>query len=235
MTSYLAQVAAELRGRLDQLDAQDTEGDAADGGLPSVEMLLAERDAAAGVIRGGRAGAQLPGNVAAMMLALDVHEFVRRLEASLRLAVTGKPGPARGGSDANTRAALKAIVNLGEAVSEDAAGQAGRLLEKFVTAIGQLPAIDEAPRWERIRPGPGGLPPACPNCGTFSLRVALASGAVMCVCPGCRDGDGNSPPVARLELSRISGDPILVWRDGVVQHSPAAPSAGSGGSGDAQE
>lgn len=222
MTGYLAQVCTELRARLDELNAADLNDDPAGAGMISMEMLLAERDTATGMPRRGRQGSQAPGNVAAMMLALDVHQFVRRLEASLRQAVTGKPGPARGGSDANTRAALKAIISLGEAVTDEDAGKAARLLERFVTAIGQLPAIDEVPRWERIRPGPGGLPPRCPNCSTFSLRVALNSGAVMCVFPGCADLDGNMPPVGRLELSRINGDPVLAWKDGTVQVAPAA-------------
>lgn len=200
------------------LAAADNEGRGrASAGLASVSLPSAERDVGSGFIRGGVQGSRVPGNIAAMMVALDAHEFVRRLEASLRLAVTGKPGPKRGGSDANTRAALRAIVNLGEAVSEDAAAEAARLLERFVTSIGQLPSVDDVPRWERIRPGPGGLPPACPNCKTYSLRVALQSGSVMCVYPNCTDLDGNRPPTGRMELSRITGDPLVAWRDGTVQ------------------
>ena len=75
------------------------------------------------------------------------------------------------------------------------------------------------PRWERIRRGPDGLPPACPFCRTFSLRVAVASGAVICVYPGCMDSRGDRPS-ARMEIGRVSGEPQVVWSDGTVQSAP---------------
>lgn len=216
--SYLSDVCAELRTSLEGLGAEDASRDRADAGLADCTAFTAERDTGTGFIRGAHQDSRIPGNIAAMMVALEAHEFVRRLEASLRLAVTGRTGHRRGGSDANTKAALAAIVNLGEAVHEDAAADAARLLERFITLIGQLPAVDTVPRWERIRPGPGGLPPKCPWCETFSLRVAICSGQVLCVFPGCADEIGNSPPRGRLDLSRVTGSPVLVWDSGRVDY-----------------
>jgi hypothetical protein len=40
---------------------------------------------------------------------------------------------------------------------------------------------------------------------------------VVCVFPGCKDMDGRRPPQARMDLSKIDGKPVLVWRDGLVQ------------------
>lgn len=216
--SYLSDVCAELRTCLEGLGAEDSTRDRADAGLAAPTIFTAERDTGTGFIRGAHQDSRIPGNIAAMMVALEAHEFVRRLEASLRLAVTGRTGQRRGGSDANTAAALKAIVNLAEGVPEDAADDAARLLERFITLIGQLPAIDTVPRWERIRPGPGGLPPKCPWCETFSLRVAIHSGQVLCVFPGCADEIGNAPPRGRMDLSKVTGKPVLVWDSGRVDY-----------------
>ncbi len=142
--------------------------------------------------------------------------------------MAGHAGRARGGSDGNTAAALKAIKNLGAALPRevrDSKGKlvwpcqelAARLLERVVAMIGQLPAVDDVPKWSKIRPGPGGLPPKCPYCETYSLRVSLQAGIVVCVFPNCEDADQRTPPQARMELSRVDGRAVLAWRDGLVQ------------------
>ena len=110
--------------------------------LPAAEVLTRHPDTD-GSTGSGQPGSRPPWNSAAANAVTDPHEGVRRLEASLRLLVTGHTGPRRGGSDANTMAALKAIGNLGRAVDEDAAHAAARFLERWTRAIQQLPAVDE--------------------------------------------------------------------------------------------
>lgn len=224
----LTAACAELADQLAIFKEPDVTTDRADAGLPTVGWLVVDQDVEPSVGRSGVPAARTPGNTAVLNAQFDAHEMIRRLEAAMRLAVAGHSGRVRGGSDGNTLAALKAIQNLGAALPQetrDARGRlvwpcqelAARVVERVTSVIGQLPAVDEVPKWTKIRPGPGGLPPRCPNCETFSLRVALASGVVVCVFPDCEDLDGRRPPQARMDLSKIDGRPVLVWRDGLVQ------------------
>jgi hypothetical protein len=161
---------------------------------------------------------RLPGNVQAFYVLTDAHEGVRRLEADLRREVSGSTQP-RGGSDANTRAALDAIVNLSAAADPDSARYAARLLMRWTVAGLRLPGIDEATRWRPIRGANGSAPPQCPYCATFSLRLAEGAYVVACFNPDCegRDADDRRP-VARLDVARVPPhDPVLVWGDGTVQ------------------
>jgi hypothetical protein len=145
---------------------------------------------------------------------MDAHEGLRRLEASLRLAVTGHTGPRRGGSDANTLAAIAAIENLGAAVTVRACTDAARIIDRWSVAIQQLAAIDEAERWQRVSGAP------CPYCGTPMLRLAPRSGRVTCLRFGvCFDSDGRHP-VGRVEAGPASGKPLITWADGTTQVAP---------------
>lgn len=224
----LTAACRELASQLAIFKDPDVTNDRADAGLPTLGWLVVDQDIEPSVGRSGVPAARTPGNTAALNAQFDAHEMVRRLEAALRLAVAGNPGRARGGSEGNTTAALKAIQNLGAALPQevrDGKGKlvwpcqelAARVVERITSVIGQLPAVDEVPKWSKIRPGPGGLPPVCPYCKTYSLRVALQSGVVMCVMPGCEDANQRTPPQARMDISRLDGRAVLVWRDGLVQ------------------
>ncbi|MEV7008884.1 hypothetical protein [Streptosporangium sp. NPDC051022] len=57
-------------------------------------------------------GSPAPWRAEAGPILMDIHEGVRRLEASLRREVAGHLGARRGGSDANTVAALASIARL---------------------------------------------------------------------------------------------------------------------------
>ena len=107
-------------------------------------------------------------------------------------------------------AALKAIGNLGRAVDEDAAHAAARFLERWTRAIQQLPAVDEAEPWRRV-------PAKCPYCQFWMLYVQARSGRVACLrgAGACTDGDGR-PPVGQLDVSQLTGDPLIRWNDGLV-------------------
>lgn len=213
----LSAACTELADQLTVFDDNDVTSDRADAGLLTNTLLVVDQDAEPGTGRRSVPATRTPGNTQALNAEMDAHELVRRLEASLRMLVTGHTGRMRGGSDSSTRAAIAAIEKLGEAVPPHARQLAARLLDRATTTIGQLPSVDEIPRWEKIRPGPGGLPPVCPYCQTYSLRVALQAGVVVCVFPSCEDGDHRRPPQARMDLSKIDGRAVLVWRDGLVQ------------------
>lgn len=219
----LADACAELQQMLTDLDACEFRNGAAAAGLHTVDNLLSDADIAPAARRKLGYESRAPWNAEVAAAIMDAHELIRRLEASLRIAVTGHPGPRRGGSAAATSAALTAIENLGRAVSERDRRQTARLIYRHTRIIGQLPSVDTVPRLERIRRAPGGMPVRCPGtCQTYSLRVEIISGVVMCVFSGdCRDLDGRRPQ-ARLELSRLTGDPQLCWRDGTVGIAPAA-------------
>jgi hypothetical protein len=216
----LQDACAELERLLEELGVTEVRNGKAAAGLTTTDWLLADADRQPSARHILNKDSKPPWNAAVGNCLLDTHELIRRLEASLRLAVTGHPGQARGGSAANTVAALRAIPKLAEAVSEHDRKQATRLLSKAAVYIGQLVSVDTAPKWEKIRAGPGGLPPRCPRCLTYSLRVSILSGIVICVNPGtdaqgCRDLDGN-PMRGRLDLNRLDGSPVLAWRDGTV-------------------
>jgi hypothetical protein len=176
--------------------------------LPVAQALTTEPDIS-GVTAHGAPSSRPPWNSAAGNAAMDAHEGLRRLEAALRLAVTGRPGVRRGGSDANTAAAIDAIENLGQAVTVQAMAAAARILDRWVRQIQELPAVDEAEPWRKVAA-------ACPYCRFPMLRVRPRSGEVTCLRYGaCSDGDGQHP-VGRLDVSVLSGDPLIRWADGLV-------------------
>ena len=162
-------------------------------------------------------GSRPPWNASAANAAMDAHEGLRRLETAMRLAAS-LPARPRGGSDANTLRAIAAIDALGSTMTTEGAAEAARILDRWAMAVGQLAAVDTVPKWERLRHGPDGLPPRCPFCECYgTLRVAVASGAVVCVKPGCADGDGQAP-YGRMEIGRVSAEPCIEWRDGTTTY-----------------
>jgi hypothetical protein len=208
--------------------------------LDTARVLIASPDAEvpAMISAGGTPESSPPWNAAAANAVFDAHAGVRHLEDGLRRRVTGSLQD-RGGSDGNTAEAIRSISRLAEAAGahdEDCHRgscdqcRISRLLRRWNVALLRLPAIDDVLRWRAIRPGPRagcvdcsarpctdhGRPPACPYCTTYSLRVAADRYLVACFNEECEDDEGQ-PPVARLELSRLNADTLLVWGDGRVQ------------------
>lgn len=193
--------------------------------LPQVDGLLHQPDEE-GQEPGGKPGSSPPWNARVAAVLTDAEEAARRLEASLRLAVTGSAGPRRGGSRGNTEEALRAIPRLGAALDPDGEKLAAGIVERLITAAMQLPAIDEAPVWRSLRPGPDGLPPSCPYCESYQLRVAVRSRVVMCFSPACPGDDSGQRPTATMERMLAGpqvGAPLLVWADGLIQQPPEQP------------
>jgi hypothetical protein len=195
--------------------------------LPVARALTARPDTD-GTTGGGQPSSRPPWNQAAENAVLDAHEGVRRLEASWRLIVTGHTGPRRGGSDANTMAAIKAAVALAYGLpvrhiheyDDDGNRKPGpcrchhcrsvRFLERLMRPIEEHPAVDKAEPWRRV----AGI--ACPYCGYPMLRVRPREMTVTCLRYGiCRDSGGQHP-VGHMEISRLTCDPIVRWNDGLV-------------------
>jgi hypothetical protein len=113
----LTAACTELADQLAIFKEPDITNDRADAGLPTIGWLVVDQDVEPSVGRSGVPATRTPGNTAAINAQMDAHEMIRRLEAALRVAVAGHSGRARGGSDKNTLASLKAIQNLGAACS----------------------------------------------------------------------------------------------------------------------
>jgi hypothetical protein len=176
--------------------------------LPEALALAAEPDISGATAGHSQPASRPPWNAQAADAAMDAHEGLRRLEASLRLAVTGHPGRRRGGSDASTAEAIAAIEALGSGVTAAAAARAAAILDRWSRAIQELPAIDTAEPWRKL---PGA---ACPYCEKPMVYVQPRAGRVACLRGGaCLDTDGQ-PPRGRIETGR-SG-PQVRWDDGLV-------------------
>jgi hypothetical protein len=180
--------------------------------ITTAEALITEPDTTPAGAIGGAAGSAPPWNTAAANALLDAHQLTRRLEASLRYAVTGHTGSPRGGSDANTAAAILAITRLAEAVSDDSAALAARLMDRATSAVDRLPAVDTADVWQHLRS-------CCPYCGMGMLRACMSGehyGEVTCLRFGaCFDQAGHHPR-GRLGVSGVTGDGLVAWADGLV-------------------
>lgn len=145
-----------------------------------------------------------------------VHFGARQLEDTCRADIGLPPlHPGRGGSSANTDAALRAIADTAPTMTTGTLTHTRRKVEGWLTAIEQIPDIDLADTWNPVPRQPGALPPVCPYCHTFALRMATARQLVRCFNPPCRDTD-DRPPVARMETGLSGG--VLVFGDGLVVH-----------------
>lgn len=188
--------------------------------LPRLSELLPEPvgDPTRGTMSHNRiTGSPAPWHPEAGPVLLTIHAGVRELEADLRYRVVGHTGPARGGSDTNTIAALDSIVRLVHGVDDETARDARSRLDRWCEQARQIRDIGESERWIPLRSPKGELPPLCPYCHTLSLRLAQESGRVACMNARCEDGNG-SRPAGRIDRNRLDGTAMLVWADGRTQY-----------------
>lgn len=185
------------------------------GIIDQLTALLREpsEDPSVGAMSRSKAKSRPPWNPDAAGAYLTIHAGARELEQNLRYRVTGHTGEDRGGSTANTRAALAAITSLVYAVDELAVRDAANQVAAWLRAARQLRDIDRQDKWVPLPRVKGYLPPACDYCDTYSLRMNRRTGVVRCSNPACTDEDGNQP-AARMLIGRYSGQGTLVWRDG---------------------
>lgn len=184
----------------------------------ALERLVAEPERRAGG-RGVRVlESKIPWNAQAAALVLELRELARRLEGQLLLDLLGEVpaarGPARGGSDENTRLALGALPGLVAGLGDD--GSANLVMLRLGRWVGRARVVlGEAEPLEHLPRQPDGREPACPFCHAHTLRFQRASAMVRCVNPDCRDERGRRPR-GRVELGQISGQPMLLWQSGDV-------------------
>lgn len=185
--------------------------------LDQLQALLAEpvADATTGTTSHHKAfSSPAPWHEEAATVLLTIREEARRLEASLYWQITRKLPARRGGSDRNTAAALAAIARLVHGVPERDARDALHIVARWIRNAGQVKDIGIEERWQPAWPaGPGELPPKCPYCQTYSVRIATRAGLVVCINRSCRDGNEERPR-GQLERSALNGDPMIVWADG---------------------
>jgi len=194
------------------------------GLMPRLELLVAEpastQDAAAGMSP-RPADTPEPWDATVGRALMDGHEGVRRLEATLRYALSGHPGQRRGGSSRNTIAALTAIPKLAAGLDEDDEAVAARIIERWINAARAVAAIDEAQRWRHVRGR------ACPYCKCLvTIKVLLdragqPTGYIECRAAAsvrCADANGRRPS-ARITTDD-HGRVVLAWADGLVEAAP---------------
>ena len=189
--------------------------------LPTVQALTAEPDTDGTMATAvSEADSCPPWNGPAASAAMDAHAGIRRRELAMR-AGAGLPARHRGGSDANTMAALKAMLALGPAAGDAAVADAVRDLDQLARHIEELPAVDTAEPWTQVQDA------ACPYCELKMLWLQRRAGRVTCLrFGGCYDRDGNHP--AGLVQQSAFGEPMVAWNDGwtqygAVDHGEAAP------------
>lgn len=168
------------------------------------------------VRRSTRVGSSPSWHSQAAYLVLELRQLARGSELGLRLRVSGSQ-QVRGGSDRNTTLALQALPDLVAGVrgeeDEEWAWQVWHQLDHWCCraqlVLGEVEPLTRLPRL------PGQEEARCPWCRCRTLRYQRQAGLVRCVNPSCED-DTQQRPLARVELGRLSGEPLLVWRDGAV-------------------
>jgi len=193
LSEALADAASALETALGQLEREIAEPRSPVPGMPH-----------------GSSGSRPPWNSPVACALTTIHAGVRELETDLRYRLSGACRDGRGGSDANTLLAVRAVLSMCHGA--DYKAQSG-VIRKFTSWEWQARiALGEAEQPQRLPRKPGQPEPACPYCLFTTLRMRPLKGEIRCVYPQCRDRDGN-PPVAHIEYGRYACEWQLVWND----------------------
>jgi hypothetical protein len=165
-----------------------------------------------GVFHGKVDFSQPPWHSPVATVFFDMHALSRKIERDLRYEL-GLPSRYRGCSDANTKVALEAAINLCERADDFAVRVNTKEIEKWSRRASIALGQTEVPK--RLPRSPGHPEPKCPFCKLRTLRSKFALGEVYCINPACKDDDGNKPR-AHMEYSKHVGDWVMVWQDNVV-------------------
>lgn len=198
--------------------------------MPLLEQLydllpISGGSPAMGTMSHHKAASSAPWNEEAGAALYGISAEARRLEERLRVAIIGYPGRHRGGSDANTVAALQEICTLVYVAPPDSVREAARQVSGWIRAARLVRDIGLEERAQPLPVRPGRRRPPCPYCGTFGLRVLPHDGGIWCINRDretCKDRDGNRPR-GTLQRSQVDGDGMIVWRDGrITRHRDLA-------------
>lgn len=109
----------------------------------------------------------------------------------MKESVTGSYGKRRGGSRANTRFALDAVVNLSEATEDANVLGILNYLDGWSRRAEAVFLPEKALR--RIPREPGQAEARCPYCARQTMRWNAATGVIVCLMADCLNGDGIRP------------------------------------------
>jgi hypothetical protein len=187
--------------------------------LPVLSSLLPETGGSGpqtGVVDRHPPGSSEPWQADAAAAYWTIHAGIRDIANGMRT----ERGMARlvwRGHDDATAQVLRQIRNYAPVVEPGTVTAAATRIEGWLASARQIPDIDEVERWVPVPRVAGAKPPACPYCGTFSLRMARRQGVVRCFYPGCADKDGR-PTRASMEPGAATGEGILVFGDSTTMH-----------------
>lgn len=185
-----------LRGDLkERIDASWRLYCALEVSLPYKESKNDER-----VRRQKLSASTIPWHGPAAGLTTDFHSEVRRLEVNLKSLVTGIQGVRRGSSERNTRLAVESIVNLAEAVDDQAVRGVLGFFDRWVRRAEAVFNPDKG--LHRVPRDPGESELRCPWCTFQTMRWQPATGILVCINPECRtDKDIRPRWLAVYELT----------------------------------
>ena len=96
---------------------------------------------------------------------------------------------------AATKSCLTALPLLADLAAEQAGDHWRRdvlhAVTLWVRQVRQLADVGREETWTRPPRAPGSLPPSCPRCRCYSLRVSRELGLIRCTNPSCRDKRGQ--------------------------------------------
>lgn len=179
--------------------------------LPRAAVLIAEPDTD-GTRSHTAPASKPPWNAAVGDALLDALEGTRRIEHELRSDIANRHVAIR--PYAQTGRTLESIQRLACAASSDDQRHAVIQLTRYTTTILQLPAVGREERWRKIAGAP------CPYCGLNMLLAAPKSGLVTCLRFGACFDSRECHPTGVMDIGPVSGEPVIAWADGHIQHPP---------------
>lgn len=191
-----------------------------------LEVLVGVKTRQPGAFHGKVDHSQPPWNAPVAYAITDLHSLARFLEKDIRRK-QGLPQRVRGDSDENTQNALKAVRRLAEGADDGLVGEYIREMSRWLrnARLAALGAGDDGPDLDRVEAPkrlprtPGKPEPACPWCHNHTLRVKILENEIWCISPACPpeiDGVKQRKQKARMDYSKIVGDWVIRWDDGVI-------------------
>lgn len=155
--------------------------------------------------------AQPPWHAQAANLVMDLHAISRELETRMLTCLSERSRHIRGGSDANTKAALLTLPNLAEGVDDEMAAETLSALSRWV--IRAEVALELVEPLRRVPTQPGESEMRCPWCRYMTIRWRMLTTSVHCVNPGCHYGpDDLRRPRGHLDHDPLTDGVIITWQ-----------------------